>query len=130
MILFLNESELICIQVLLLFVASLMVPTILTLFYLVLIICLHSLHHHHHIAQSTRISLTLFRHHQINGFKHSYVTLKIQFKRTVKEFPVLPINIDNSFQHNLFVSPQLNGSKYCYASLTITLNTSHLFTHS
>ena len=39
-------------------------------------------------------------------------------------------NIDilhNSIQHYSFICAQLNGSKYCYVSLTIQLNLSHLF---
>ena len=48
-------------------------------------------------------------------------------------------NTNNSILHtgewfqvqkaNSFIYTQLNGSKYCYVSLTIQLNTSHLFTH-
>ena len=34
---------------------------------------------------------------------------------------------NNSVKHN---STKLNGSKYCYVSLTIQLNVSHLFAHS
>ena len=51
-------------------------------------------------------------------------------RHTVKEFQVLLINTDNSIQHYSFISTQLNGSKYCYVSLTIQLNRSHLFTYS
>ena len=67
---------------------------------------------------------------QLNGFKHHYVMLIIQLRHTVKEFQVLLINTNNSIQHNLINSTQLNCSKYCYVSLTIQLNISHLFTHS
>ena len=39
-------------------------------------------------------------------------------------------HINSSIQHYSFVCTQLNGSKYCYVSLTIQLSISHLFTHS
>ena len=34
---------------------------------------------------------------------------------------------NNSFQYNSFIRTQLNGSKYCYVSLRIQINISHLF---
>ena len=55
-----------------------------------------------------------------------YVISIIQFRHTVQEFQVLLFNVDNSIQHNSFICIQLNGFKYCYASLTIQLI---LFTH-
>ena len=67
---------------------------------------------------------------QLNGFKHCYVTLTIQFRSTVKEFHELLINTNNSIQHYSLVCSKLNCSKYCYVSVTIQLNISHLFTQS
>ena len=46
------------------------------------------------------------------------------FFYTVKWFKVLLTNTNNFIQHYSFVCTQLNGSKYCYASLTIQLNIS------
>ena len=37
-------------------------------------------------------------------------------------------NTNNSIDYNLFVCTQLNIFKYCYLTLTIQLNTNHLFT--
>ena len=53
-----------------------------------------------------------------------------QFRITVKEFQVLPLNTNNFIQHFSFICTQLNSSRYCYVSLTIQLNISHFFTHS
>ena len=53
----------------------------------------------------------------------------IQFKHTVKKFQVLLFDINNSVQYFSFICTQLNDSKYCYVSLTIKLNISHLFAH-
>ena len=36
-------------------------------------------------------------------------------------------NTNNSIYYKSFVCTQLNGSKYCYVSITIQLNISHLF---
>ena len=57
------------------------------------------------------------------------VTLTIQLKHTVKKFQVLLFNTNDSIQHYTFICTLLNGSKYCYVSLTIQLEISHLFTH-
>ena len=43
-------------------------------------------------------------------------------RHTVKEFQVLLFNTNNSIQHYSFIGTELNGSKYCYASLNIQLN--------
>ena len=87
---------------------------------------------------------------QLNGFKHHYVTLIIQFRHTIKEFQVLLIRNNNSIQHYLFISSvqlfqellcitnnpnrqsfvytQFNGQKVLF--LTIQFNLSHLFAYS
>ena len=39
-------------------------------------------------------------------------------------------NMNISIDYDSFVYTLLNGSKNCYVSLTIHLNTSHLFIHS
>ena len=49
---------------------------------------------------------------------------------TVKWFQVFLSNTNNSINYYSFISSQLNGSKYCYVSLTNQLNIGHLFTHS
>ena len=54
----------------------------------------------------------------------------IKLRHTVEKFQVLLFNTNNFIQHSLFVCTQLNGSKYCYVSLTIQLKISHLFTHT
>ena len=41
-----------------------------------------------------------------------------QFRCTVKKFQVFLFNTNNSIQHYSFVFIQLNGSVYCYVSLT------------
>ena len=46
------------------------------------------------------------------------------------ELQVELFNTYNFIQIYLFVYTQLNSSKYCYVSITIQLNLSHLFTHS
>ena len=53
----------------------------------------------------------------------------IQFNHAVKEFQVVLFNTSNSIQLYSFVFTLLNGSKYCYVSLTIHLD-SQLFTYS
>ena len=54
----------------------------------------------------------------------------IQFRYAVKEFQVLLYKTNNSSQHYSLVCTQLNGSTYCYISLTIQLSINHLFTQS
>ena len=49
---------------------------------------------------------------------------------TVKESQALQFNINNSIQYYSFVCTQLNSPKFCYVSLTIQFNISHLFAHS
>ena len=50
---------------------------------------------------------------------------------TVKWLQALLFNTNHSSQNIYsFVCTQWNGSKYCYVSLIIQLNTRHLFTHS
>ena len=72
--------------------------------------------------------LTLFICPQSN--EYCYVIPIIQFRHIVKVFQVFLFNSNNSIQHNSFVCTQLNGSNYCYVSLTIQINISHFFTHS
>ena len=93
-----------------------------SVFYLVSIICLHSLKW----FQILLSKVYSFICTQLNGFKHCYIILAIQLKQTVKEFQVLLFNTNNSI-HYSFIRTQLNRSQYCYVSLTIQLN-SHLFT--
>ena len=45
--------------------------------------------------------------------------LTTQIRDKVKEFQVLLINTNNSIKHYLFISTQLNCSKYCYVSQII-----------
>ena len=52
------------------------------------------------------------------------------FLHTDQLFQVLPFNSDYSIQYYSFICTQLDDSKYCYVSVTIELNISHLFTHS
>ena len=47
---------------------------------------------------------------------------------TLKWFQVLLSNKNNSVYYESFFCTQLNGSKYCYVSQTIQLNTSHSYT--
>ena len=88
---------------------------------------------------------------QLNGFKHCYVTLTIQFRYTVKESQVLLINPNNSIQHYSFINPLklfqvllcitnnsikhqsfvyiwLNGQPVLF--LSIRFNISHLFAYN
>ena len=46
----------------------------------------------------------------------------------VKWFLSFRSNTNNSIYYELFVCTQFNVFKYCYVSLTIQLNISHLFT--
>ena len=64
-----------------------------------------------------------------NGCKYCYVRPIFQFRHTVKEFQVLLFNTNFSIQHLSFCT-QLNGSTYCYVSLTIQVSISHLFAYS
>ena len=48
----------------------------------------------------------------------------------MKWLQILLFNTNYFIQHYSFVYTQLNGSKYYYVSLTIQLNTSHLFPHN
>ena len=43
----------------------------------------------------------------------------IKFRHTAKEFQILLFPTNNSIQHYSLICTQLNGSKYCYVSLTI-----------
>ena len=56
---------------------------------------------------------------QSNISKYYYVISIIQFSHTDKKFQILLFNTNNSIQQKSFVFTQLNGSKYCYVSLTI-----------
>ena len=81
----------------------------------------------------TNISVSinhLFAHQyfQVLLFKCSNATSVICL-HTVKWLQVLLLNINHSIQLYLFIS-LLSGSKYCYVSLIIQLNISHLFTQS
>ena len=67
---------------------------------------------------------------RLNGSKYCYVMPIIHCRPTVKGFQELLFNTNNSIQYSLFVCTQLNVSKNCHVSLTIQLNTNHLFAHS
>ena len=41
---------------------------------------------------------------QLNGFKHHYIKLTIQFKHKIKDFQVLLFNTNNSIEYYLFIS--------------------------
>ena len=54
---------------------------------------------------------------------------RAHFLQTVKVFQVLLLNNNYSIELDSFCI-HLNGSVYCYVSLTIQLNITHLLTHS
>ena len=67
---------------------------------------------------------------QLNGFNHWCLALIILFtiNHLFANSEVVTYAIYHySAQHYTFVCTQLNGTKYSYVSLTIQLNTSHLF---
>ena len=55
---------------------------------------------------------------------------RVWFKKKEKRRKECLVNTFNHIYYFSFVCTQLNSFKYCYVSLTIQLNISHLFTHS
>ena len=63
----------------------------------------------------------------ISGHSNHHVQKEISLSAIcfLNEFELICLHISITI-----ISTQLNGFKYCYVSLTIPLNISHLFTHS
>ena len=95
-----------------------------TQFYLIPIICLYTvkwlqvllLNSNYSIQQNSFICTQSYDSNVISIFQFRYA-----------EFQVLLFNTYNSCQHYSFVYTQLNGSKYCYVSLTIQLDICYFF---
>ena len=49
-----------------------------------------------HQTKRNQTNINSFIWTHLNGFKHHYVSLPIEFRLTLKEFQVFPINTNNS----------------------------------
>ena len=95
---------------------------------LIILFSINTLFANNEVVSSVVIECYSFICTHLNGSKYFYVIPIILFRHTIKDFPAFLFNTNHSIENFSFVCT-VKWFKYCFVSLTIQLNISHLFTH-